>query len=78
MLLFGARVLSTARKGRFPTPLFHNLRCGLKHDLQDEDVLQIVAKTAEEQRHDKNYSEKVQTYYDNYPQSKKKKKPLKS
>jgi len=53
-------------------------RCGLKHELQDEDVVQIVAKTAEEQRHDKNYSEKVQTYYDNYHQSKKKKKPLKS
>eukprot|EP01127_Copromyxa_protea_P012165 TRINITY_DN3136_c0_g1_i1.p1 TRINITY_DN3136_c0_g1~~TRINITY_DN3136_c0_g1_i1.p1 ORF type:complete len:423 (-),score=88.24 TRINITY_DN3136_c0_g1_i1:39-1256(-) len=53
-------------------------RCGLKHPLQDEDVLQIVAKTAEEQRHDKNYSEKVQTYYDNYHSAKKKKKPLKS
>jgi len=53
-------------------------RCGLKHVLQDEDVLQICAKTAEEQRHDKNYSEKVQAYYDQYHQGKKKKKPLKS
>jgi ribosome-interacting GTPase 1 len=53
-------------------------RCGLSHKLQDEDVVQVVAKTAEEQRHDKNYSEKVQNYYDSYHQSKKKKKPLKS
>jgi hypothetical protein len=45
--------------------------------LQDEDVLQIVAKTAEEQRHDKNYGDKVQAYYDQY-HAKKKKKPLKS
>jgi hypothetical protein len=53
-------------------------RCGLKHVLADEDVLQVCAKTAEEQRHDKNYSEKVQSYYDSYHQGKKKKKPLKS
>jgi len=53
-------------------------RCGLKHTCQDEDVLQVVAKTAEEQRHEKGYSEKVQAYYDNYHSGKKKKKPLKS
>jgi hypothetical protein len=46
--------------------------------LQDEDVLQIVAKTAEEQRHDKNYGDKVQAYYDQWHSAKKKKKPLKT
>eukprot|EP01125_Pyxidicula_operculata_P000258 TRINITY_DN10337_c0_g1_i1.p1 TRINITY_DN10337_c0_g1~~TRINITY_DN10337_c0_g1_i1.p1 ORF type:complete len:429 (+),score=88.87 TRINITY_DN10337_c0_g1_i1:84-1289(+) len=49
-------------------------RVGLKHNLEDEDVIQVVVKTAEEQRHDKNYSERVQAYYD----SKKKKPKLKS
>jgi len=49
-------------------------RVGLRHQLEDEDVMQIVIKTAEEQRHDKNYSERVQAYYD----SKKKKAKLKS
>jgi small GTP-binding protein len=53
-------------------------RCGIKHELQDEDVLQIVAKTAEEQRHDKGYGDKVQAYYDSYHLKKKGKKPLKS
>jgi small GTP-binding protein len=53
-------------------------RCGLRHDLQDEDVLQIVAKTAEEQRHDKNYGEKVQAYYTQWHASKKKKAKLKT
>merc|ERR1711988_142216 len=53
-------------------------KCGLHHPLQDEDVLQIVKKTAEELRHDKNYSERVQAYYDSYHESKKKKKPLKT
>eukprot|EP01090_Pellita_catalonica_P014781 TRINITY_DN3849_c0_g1_i1.p1 TRINITY_DN3849_c0_g1~~TRINITY_DN3849_c0_g1_i1.p1 ORF type:complete len:414 (-),score=78.70 TRINITY_DN3849_c0_g1_i1:59-1240(-) len=53
-------------------------RCGMDHHLVDEDVMQIVAKTAEEQRHDKNYSAKVQTYYDSYHDKKKKKPKLKS
>jgi len=39
-------------------------RVGLKHKLEDEDVVQIVIKTAEEQRHDRGYSDKVQNYYD--------------
>eukprot|EP01098_Paradermamoeba_levis_P014839 TRINITY_DN726_c0_g1_i1.p1 TRINITY_DN726_c0_g1~~TRINITY_DN726_c0_g1_i1.p1 ORF type:complete len:449 (+),score=98.36 TRINITY_DN726_c0_g1_i1:128-1348(+) len=53
-------------------------RVGLGHQLTDEDILQIVKKTAEEQRHDKNYGEKIQAYYDEYHDRKKKKKPLKS
>jgi len=53
-------------------------RCGLTHQLQDEDVLQIVTKTAEEQRHDKNYSQKVQAYYNEYHEKKKKKEKLKT
>eukprot|EP01100_Stratorugosa_tubuloviscum_P008809 TRINITY_DN367_c0_g2_i2.p1 TRINITY_DN367_c0_g2~~TRINITY_DN367_c0_g2_i2.p1 ORF type:complete len:404 (+),score=191.05 TRINITY_DN367_c0_g2_i2:124-1335(+) len=52
--------------------------CGLQHQLCDEDVLQIAKKTAEEQRHEKNYSERVQAFYDDYHEKKKKKKPLKS
>jgi small GTP-binding protein len=53
-------------------------RCGLNHQLSDEDVIQVSIKTAEEQRHEKNYSERVQSFYDNYHDKKKKKKPLKS
>jgi len=53
-------------------------RCGLSHLLEDEDVLQIVIKTAEEQRHEKSYGQKVQAYYDNYHQGKKKKAKLKN
>eukprot|EP01101_Sappina_pedata_P004587 TRINITY_DN1982_c0_g1_i1.p1 TRINITY_DN1982_c0_g1~~TRINITY_DN1982_c0_g1_i1.p1 ORF type:complete len:412 (-),score=189.27 TRINITY_DN1982_c0_g1_i1:139-1374(-) len=56
---------------------FSPQRCGLQHKLNDEDVIQIAKKSAEEQRHDKNYSERVQNYYDNYHLSKKKKAPLK-
>jgi len=52
---------------------FSPQRCGVKHELHDEDVLQIVAKTAEEQRHDKSYSDKVQAYYDSYHSKKKEK-----
>uniref|UniRef100_A0A6B2L6A7 OBG-type G domain-containing protein n=1 Tax=Arcella intermedia TaxID=1963864 RepID=A0A6B2L6A7_9EUKA len=53
-------------------------RCGLSHCLEDEDVLQIVIKTAEEQRHEKSYGQKVQQYYDTYHQGKKKKAKLKT
>eukprot|EP01120_Amphizonella_sp_Union-15-10_P012104 TRINITY_DN5325_c0_g1_i1.p1 TRINITY_DN5325_c0_g1~~TRINITY_DN5325_c0_g1_i1.p1 ORF type:complete len:406 (-),score=73.71 TRINITY_DN5325_c0_g1_i1:5-1222(-) len=53
-------------------------KVGLKHTLHDQDVLQIVLKTAEEQRQEKNYSQKVQAYYDSYHEKKKKKKPLKT
>jgi len=60
------------------SPKYNPQRCGLTHLLEDEDVLQIVIKTAEEQRHDKGYGQKVQAYYDNYHQGKKKKKPLKT
>eukprot|EP01121_Diplochlamys_sp_Union-15-3_P005254 TRINITY_DN15584_c0_g1_i1.p1 TRINITY_DN15584_c0_g1~~TRINITY_DN15584_c0_g1_i1.p1 ORF type:complete len:264 (-),score=37.89 TRINITY_DN15584_c0_g1_i1:13-804(-) len=53
-------------------------KVGLKHQLHDQDVLQIVLKTAEEQRQEKNYSQRVQDYYDKYHEKKKKKKPLKT
>jgi len=45
-------------------------KCGLSHQLQDEDVLQVVTKTAEEQRHDKNYGQRVQAYYTEYHEKK--------
>lgn len=50
-------------------------RCGKDHMLQDEDVLQVIVKTANQQKHDKNYNQKVQAYFDKY---KKKKKALKT
>lgn len=49
--------------------------CGLSHTLTDEDVVQIVTKTATEQKADKDYAKRVQAYHDAY---KAKKKPLKS
>jgi hypothetical protein len=30
-------------------------RCGLSHQLEDQDVVQIVAKTVKQQQQDKNY-----------------------
>lgn len=53
-------------------------RVGLSHELEDEDVLQIVKKTVQQLRTSKGYAEKVQAYYDKYHEKKKKKKPLKS
>ena len=41
-------------------------------------MLQIVVKTAEEQRHDKNYGQKVQAFYNEYHEKKKKKDKLKT
>jgi len=49
-------------------------RVGLKHMLQDEDVVQVVTKTSVEQKHDKNFGQKVQQYKDNYHEKKKLKK----
>ena len=49
-----------------------------RHTLEDEDVVQIVAKTAEEQRQDKNYGQKVQAFYDQWHAAKKKKAKLKT
>jgi len=37
-------------------------RCGLNHQLDDEDVVQIVTKTVKQQQQDKNYSALVQTF----------------
>jgi hypothetical protein len=52
--------------------------CGpVSRQLCDEDVIQVVGKTVTQQRHDKNYGKKVQTYMDNW-KSKKKKAPLKT
>ena len=53
-------------------------RVGLAHELEDEDVLQIVKKTVQQLRTSKGYAEKVQAYYDKYHEKKKKKKPLRS
>jgi len=45
-------------------------KCGLKHCLEDEDVIQVLTKTAEEQRQSQNYAIRVQEYYDKYHQKK--------
>ncbi|KAJ0400230.1 hypothetical protein P43SY_006194 [Pythium insidiosum] len=50
-------------------------RVGREHVLEDEDVLQVVVKTANQQKRDKNYNQKVQAYFDKY---KRKKKALKT
>jgi ABC-type metal ion transport system substrate-binding protein len=41
-------------------------RCGLNHQLDDEDVVQIVTKTVKQQQQDKNYSQLVQSYSDKH------------
>ena len=50
-------------------------RVSRDHELHDEDVLQVVVKTVNQQKHDKNYNKKVQAHYDKW---KKKKKALKT
>jgi small GTP-binding protein len=45
-------------------------RCGLAHDLDDEDVVQIVTKTNNQQRQDKNYQKMVQGFADKYHKKK--------
>jgi small GTP-binding protein len=52
---------------------FSPQRCGLEQVLHDEDVLQIVIKTAKEERHDKNYGDRAQEHF---TKMKNKKKPL--
>lgn len=46
-------------------------RCGLSHVLQDEDVLQLVAKTIVQQKQSKDYSAKVQAYNNNIAEKRK-------
>lgn len=45
-------------------------RCGLNHELADEDVVQIVTKTISQQRQDKNYGQLVQSFADKYHKQK--------
>ncbi|CAM9533038.1 unnamed protein product [Chrysoparadoxa australica] len=52
-------------------------RCGLSHNLCDEDVLQIVPKTVAQQKRSKDYAKKVQASRDALAE-KRKKKPLRS
>mmetsp|Transcript_16252 Transcript_16252/g.21525 ORF Transcript_16252/g.21525 Transcript_16252/m.21525 type:complete len:405 (+) Transcript_16252:163-1377(+) len=47
------------------------MHCGLQHNLQDEDVLQIVTKTVNQQRRDKNYVNVVQAHADAWKKKKK-------
>lgn len=45
-------------------------RCGLSHVLADEDVVQVVTKTNNQQKHDKNYQKMVQDHADKYHKKK--------
>lgn len=45
-------------------------RCGIDHQLEDEDVVQIVTKTVSQQRQDKNYGSLVQSFSDKYHKKK--------
>jgi len=45
-------------------------RCGLQHGLADEDVVQIVTKSANQQKQDKNYAALVQGFADKYHKKK--------
>jgi len=45
-------------------------RCGLGHYLADEDVVQVVTKTNNQQKHDKNYQKLVQNHADKYHKKK--------
>ena len=46
------------------------LLAGLKHPLDDEDVVQIVVKTNVQQRNDKKYQAMVQSFADKYHKKK--------
>ena len=48
------------------------MHCGLKHVLQDEDVVQILRKTAKEERHDADYGDRAQAHYDKMKRKKQK------
>ena len=45
-------------------------RCGVNHQLEDEDVVQIVTKTNSQQRQNKNYQAMVQGFSDKYHKKK--------
>ncbi|KAL3826654.1 hypothetical protein ACHAXA_009095 [Cyclostephanos tholiformis] len=45
-------------------------RCGVNHQLEDEDVVQIVTKTNAQQRQNKNYQAMVQGFSDKYHKKK--------
>lgn len=54
------------------------MRCGLTHELEDEDVVQVVTQTSNQQRRDKGYAASCQAVYDEYKKKRKNKKPLKT
>lgn len=41
-------------------------RCGLSHQLDDEDVVQVVTKTVKQQQQDKNYNALAQSFADKH------------
>lgn len=45
-------------------------RCGINHDLKDQDVVQVVTKTVGQMKQDKNYQKLVQGFSDAYHKKK--------
>jgi hypothetical protein len=41
-------------------------RCGIAHGLKDQDVVQVVTKTAKQMKTDKKYQSMVQSFDDKY------------
>lgn len=55
----------------FPKSAKHSpQRCGINHDLHDQDVVQIVTKTVNQMKNDKNYQKMVQGFSDAYHKKK--------
>ena len=52
--------------------------CGLQHELQDEDVVQVLTKTNAQQKGDKDYAARVQAHWDKLKAKKKSKAKLKT
>jgi uncharacterized protein len=50
------------------------MRCGLKHVLQDEDVVQVFKLTVGQEKRSSNYAQQCQEAYDKYKEKKKKSK----
>jgi ribosome-interacting GTPase 1 len=53
------------------------MRCGIAHQLEDQDVVQVMTKTAAQQKNDKNYQALVQSFDDKFKANKKKAQDLK-
>lgn len=53
------------------------MRCGISHQLEDQDVVQVMTKTAAQQKNDKNYQALVQSFDDKFKAGRKARAALK-